>query len=167
MELTISFSTILMACLSFLGVYILMPLALIARDFLIVKLLLKFILTKEFWSKVKIAETDRAYLVAKYNLSSSVSYDPNTGEASGFMIGEKTVTANEYAEYIRQQDFHGNRMRSIGEEVAPNYDFIMRTFKYFKLEGYGDDFKKRINDVFEASLKDIQSQGVKKEQSAS
>ncbi|WP_212591508.1 hypothetical protein, partial [Enterobacter hormaechei] len=61
MELTIPISTILTAALGFLGVYIIMPIALIVRDQLIIIYIETCILTPKFWGFIHELTIEKAY----------------------------------------------------------------------------------------------------------
>ena len=151
MELTVSLSTIITACFGFLGVYVLMPFALIARDFLLVKFINKCLLDHSFWQNVRIMESDKAHYNYLYSKNTSVEFPVGSG-ASICKIGDKEVSNEEFAVYEKNRDFHSNRMHAIWRRIELKNNIAVKMFKYFKLDEYNGFLEKRSAEFYEQAL---------------
>ncbi|KGP45251.1 hypothetical protein [Morganella morganii] len=95
MELTIPFSTIVMAFLGFLGVYILLPFALICRDFIILKLINKFLLSKNFYAML--SENTKAKACNNFIFAGrSLNMKFDSKDETIYIFGDKEISENEY-----------------------------------------------------------------------
>lgn len=150
-ELIIPLSTILSGVLVFLGIYVLSPLAIILRDFLILYILKKFIINQSYYMKVDILNLDKANLDLIYNKSSSY-YNDRYG------IDFKEVSELEYKKYIDQYNFHKKRFSSIHNELIFKLNLLGRICKYFKLEDFQDSINKDIDKNY-----NIHSERLKKD----
>ncbi|KMK18925.1 MULTISPECIES: hypothetical protein [Enterobacteriaceae] len=151
MEFTVSLSTIITACLGFLGVYVLMPFALIFRDFLLIKFIEKFILNEKFWLDVRVRETDRAHMNHYYAKSMAVEFSANGGE-SVCKLDNEVVTHQELQQYESGRDFHLNRMNAIWSKIQFKNNIAMKMFKYFKLDEYEGYIAKRAQAYYDNAI---------------
>lgn len=132
MELSVSFSTIIMACLSFLGVYFLIPVVLIGRDYLLIRCFEKYILNEKFWSNLRIVSIDRANFNESFaGRSAQVKI---TGDGVQFFIGEKMVSENEFQWFEQGRNMHLNRIDIIDPKIRMRVNIIRWADKYFKLD---------------------------------
>lgn len=138
-ELIIPLSTILSGVLVFLGIYVLSPLAIILRDFLILYILKKFIINQSYYMKVDALNLDKANLDLIYNKSSSYYNDR-------YEIDFKEVSELEYKKYIDQYNFHKRRFSSIHNELIFKLNLLGRICKYFKIL-YISDYKLQIKSI--------------------
>lgn len=152
MELTISFSTILVACLSFFGVYVLMPVALIARDMLVVKVINKWVLNSDFWLILKIYESDRAHLEILYPLPVSTSIED---EGHKLFIGDVEVDGQRFNDYVKGQSFHENRMIGLQPKIIFRTNLVTWLFKHYKFEGFRNPTKEYSEKFYEDSINDL------------
>lgn len=151
MEFTVSLSTIITACLGFLGVYVLMPFALILRDFLLIKFIEKFILNEKFWFQVRIRETDRAHMNHLYAKSMSIEFSASGGD-SVCKLDNEVVTNEELQQYESGRDFHLNRMNAIWSRIQFKNNIAMKMFKYFKLDEYEGYIAKRAQAYYDNAI---------------
>lgn len=151
MEFTISFSAVITACLGFLGVYVLMPFALILRDFLLIKFIEKFILNEKFWLNVRVVESDRAHLNHFYGKSMSVDFSHNGGD-SVCKLDNEVVSHEELQQYESARDFHLQRMTSVSKRIEFQNNIAVKMFKYFKLEEYEGYISKRAQLYYEQAI---------------
>lgn len=158
MELSISFSTIITAALSFLGVYFLMPLLLMGRDFLILKIIDKYILNDEFWTWLRIVNTDKAihnerYAGKKTHLSFRASGTTYTIDGQG-------VSEQAYLNFERGRDMHLNRINKIEPKIIMRKNLIEWAEKYYKLDS---DLTRQINE-YALRIYDSKVRSLKEEQ---
>lgn len=151
MEFTISFSAVITACLGFLGVYVLMPFALILRDFLLIKFIEKFILNEKFWLNVRVRESDRAHMNHFYGKSMSIDFSPNGGD-SVCKLDNEVVSHEELQQYESARDFHLKRMNGISKRIELQNNIAVKMFKYFKLDEYEGYINKRAQLYYEQAI---------------
>ncbi|MEQ6970866.1 hypothetical protein [Pectobacterium polaris] len=148
-EVIIPTSTIINALLIFLGAYVLSPAAMIARDFIILRLIKYFILNKYYWDKIEIMQMDRAYLDIKYNKNWSARDVPDSGSGGMYEIDSKEVSKIEFDEYKLQYDFHKQRYRNNYNKLIVRNNLINRVFKYYKLDDYLEAIRKDVDSKYE------------------
>ncbi|EDN2294615.1 hypothetical protein MKV48_001191 [Salmonella enterica] len=158
MELSISFSTIIAAALSFLGVYFLMPLLLIGRDFLILKIIDRYVMNKRFWLLLRIVSTDKAILNERYaGRETQMSFHEN---GSTYTIDGKEVDAQTYTIFENGLQMHMNRINQNEPRIILRRNLIGWAEKYYKLDSeltkQVDEFAQRIYDNKVRSLKEEQ-----------
>ncbi|EOV0983768.1 hypothetical protein ACW6AV_000163 [Edwardsiella piscicida] len=154
MEFTISFSAVITACFGFIGVYVLMPFALILRDFLLIKFIEKFILNEKFWFDVRVRETDRAHINYYYAKSMAVEFSTDGG-AAVCKLDNEVVTSEELQQHETGRDFHRNRMNTIWSRIQFKNNIAMKMFKYFKLDEYEGYITKRAQEYYDLEIKRI------------
>lgn len=154
MEFIISFSAVITACLGFLGVYVLMPFALILRDFLLIKFIEKFILNEKFWLDVRVRETDHAHLNHYYSRSMAVEFSTDGGD-SVCKLDNEVVTSAELQQHESGRDFHRDRMNAIWSRIQFKNNIAMKMFKYFKLDEYEGYIAKRAQEYYDLAIKMI------------
>ncbi|HGO6779710.1 TPA: hypothetical protein ACK8T7_003890 [Klebsiella aerogenes] len=151
MELTISISTIITACFGFLGVYVLMPFALIGRDILLIKFINKVLLNDDFWQNVRIMESDKAHYNYFYSKGTTIDYPIKNGSTT-YKIDGKEVSKEKFESYEKNRDFHYGRMNSIWKRIALKNNIAVKMFKYFKLDEYNDFLEKRSAAFYELAM---------------
>ena len=160
MELSISFSTIITAALSFLGVYFLMPLLLIGRDFLILKVIDKYILNDDFWMWLRMVSTDKAIHNERFaERKTQVSFH-STGKICS--IDGQEVSEQAYQSFERGREMHLSRINTIEPKIIMRKNLIEWAEKYYKLDS---DLTKQING-FANRIYDNQVRILKEEQEA-
>ncbi|EPT3102228.1 TPA: hypothetical protein I8243_004574 [Citrobacter freundii] len=158
MELSISFSTIITAALSFLGVYFLMPLLLIGRDYLILKVIDKYILNDEFWTWLRIVSIDKAIHNERYaDKKTQVSFH---AIGTTYTIDGQNVSEQEYHDFERGREMHLNRINQIEPKIIMRKNLIEWAEKHYKLDS---DLTKQING-FAQRIYDNQVRSLKEEQ---
>ncbi|WP_201507164.1 hypothetical protein [Klebsiella aerogenes] len=164
MELTVSISTVISACLGFLGVYVLMPFALIGRDFLILKFIERYILNDEFWTNLRIVNTDKA--IHNYQFAGKKSQVKISNAGQYYTIDGREVTESEYLRFERGLQMHLNRINQLEPKILLRTNFIVWADKYFKLESglmkQIDRFSKRVYERETRKLKNQDSKAPKK-----
>ncbi|ELM3736957.1 hypothetical protein RYR42_002444 [Edwardsiella piscicida] len=151
MEFTVSLSTIVTACLGFLGVYVLMPFALILRDFLLIEFVFKFILNERFWFDVRVVETDRATINYFYNKSCLIEFSID-GRESVCKIGDDVVSYERASKYQENRSNCINRMNAISERIGLRNSIAKNVFKYFKLSEYEGYVAKKAKRYYDQEL---------------
>ncbi|MGS2655981.1 hypothetical protein [Citrobacter koseri] len=151
MELTLSLSTVVTACLGFLGVYVLMPFALIFRDYLLVKFINKYLLNNEFWGYLRMLESDRAHYNYLYNKVTEIKIPLGGGEPDCSINGVK-VTPEEFDRYEQQRGFHVERMDEVWKRIEFKNNIAIKIFKYFKLDEYEGVIEKKSKNLYESAL---------------
>lgn len=156
MELTISFSTILMACLGFLGVYILMPIALTFRDYLVVYCISRFIYNAEFYDDLKKSFKCKAELMTIYNKYGFVTED----EPLRCFIDGVEVSEKKYQRYGFKKLMRETAIESVENKLRIKLNFIHWIEKYFKLDS---SFAKAICEmtekIYDTRVKEIIANG--------
>lgn len=156
MELSISFSTIIAAVLSFLGVYFLMPLLLISRDFLILKVIDKYILNDKFWTLLRIVSTDKAIHNERYaDKKTQMLFN---AKGTIYTIDGQEVNDRAYLNFERGREMHLNRINQNEPKIILRRNLIVWAEKYYKLDSdltkQVDEYAHRIYDNKIRSLKE-------------
>ncbi|EML4686661.1 TPA: hypothetical protein U2L42_004905 [Citrobacter amalonaticus] len=156
MELSISFSTIVAAALSFLGVYFLMPMLLISRDFLILKVIDKYILDDKFWTLLRIVSTDKAIHNERYaDIKTQMSFN---AKGTTYTIDGQEVSDQVYLNFERGREMHLNRINQNEPKIMLRRNLIVWVEKYYKLDSdltkQVDEYAQRIYDNKIRSLKE-------------
>lgn len=132
MELTIPFSTVFMACLGFLGVYVLVPFALACRDLIILKLIEKYLLNEKFFKML--SENTRAKAC---NNTVFVGKALNVGFRMSepfYTFGDKEINKAEYERLEKML----NRTQKILDITTPviqtKITRMVTIDKYYKLD---------------------------------
>ncbi|OMP96477.1 hypothetical protein [Raoultella terrigena] len=157
MELTVSISTVITACFGFLGVYVLMPFALIGRDFLILKFIERYIMNEGFWSILRIVNTDKA--IHNYQFAGKKSQMSIVGMGQRYTIDGKEVTESEYLQFERGLQMHLNRINQLEPKILLRTNFIVWADKYFKLEsGLMKQIERFSKRVYERQIRTLKEQ---------
>ncbi|HGM6744300.1 hypothetical protein I5Q17_23550 [Serratia ureilytica] len=148
MELSVSFSTIVMACLSFLGVYFLIPVVLIGRDFLLIRFVEKYILNDRFWWNLRIFNLDKANFSESF--AGRQTQTKITDNGVQFFIDDNIVSENEFQRFEQGRDMHLNRLKMMEPRILMRVNVIRWADKYFKLDSkiitQIDEYSKQIYD---------------------
>lgn len=155
MELSVSGWTILWAVLSFLGVYIFMPVFMIGRDLLIIKVVERWILNAEFWRMLRVSFTDKAFYNEIYNRSTEVD---EISQPPRYVIDGQEVTKVDLENYYKAKKEHWDRYQQSKMRIAITKKLITSIDKYFKAETKFEDFFEKESERFQhdASLSVIQ-----------
>ncbi|HGM5338219.1 TPA: hypothetical protein ACKP2J_002660 [Serratia marcescens] len=161
MELSVSFSTVVMACLSFLGVYFLIPVVLIGRDFLLIRFFEKYILNEKFWLDLRIVS------LAKASFNESFFDKPAqmkiTDDGIQFFIGDNIVTEKEFHWFEQGRNMHLNRIDTIDPKIMMRVNVIRWADKYFKLDSkiinQIEEFSRQVYDQEINSIRTKKSKG--------
>ncbi|MCX8958343.1 hypothetical protein EHW65_14100 [Erwinia psidii] len=160
MELTISLSTIVSAGLGFLGVYILMPIALILRDQLIIFYINRYVITDDFWIKLRICTQDKAYFNEKFRKSTSVAFG-STGNT--YTIDGLAFSEAEFNHYESGRKLHLDRMTRLDQEILTKCNLLKWINRHFKMEA---NFIKTIDEqvkfIYDSQVEIIKAEGSKK-----
>ncbi len=117
MELTIPISTILTAALGFLGVYIIMPIALIVRDQLIIIYIEKCILTPKFWAFIHELTIEKAY----YNVIYTKKYEVRAPEGFEHIEEKRTYFIDDVEVSLKTfNDFLSNQKNYVDKIAKKN-----------------------------------------------
>ncbi|EKZ6287094.1 hypothetical protein RE011_004348 [Klebsiella aerogenes] len=154
MELTISFSTILMAAFSFLGVYIIMPLALILRDQLIIMYIERCILTRAFWVFIHELTVDKAYYnviyTKKYEVRAPEGFE-HVEEKRTYFIDEIEVSLITFGEFLSNQKSYVDRIARNEPKALAKTNLMKWISKHFKMDAkfvdVVDDYVKHVYDL--------------------
>jgi hypothetical protein len=161
MELTIPFSTILSAALGFLGVYIVMPLALIIRDQLIIMYIERVILTAKFWIFIKQLTVDKAYYntiyTKKYEVRVPVDVEDRE-ENRKYLIDDVEVSQEAFSDFLMNQKVHVERIAKSESRALSKTNLLKWISKHFKMEA---DFVKVVDDyiqhIYDFQVEDIKN----------
>ncbi|EPY4099039.1 hypothetical protein [Klebsiella pneumoniae] len=146
MELTISFSTVLMAALGFLGVYILMPIALVFRDHLILKFIENNIINPKFW--VMVADCQRALAMNDTVYSAHWSYSHKDGVEVCYIKGIP-VSTRKFLKFQSERDKSMNLFRQLNVKIQNRINWLIWAEKYFKVElKMTEEIKKEMDDSY-------------------
>lgn len=156
MELTISFSTILMACLGFLGVYILMPIALTFRDYLVLYCISRYIYNDDFYEDLNKSFKCKAELMTIYNKCGYVSKDePHRCFIDGVEVSEKKYQRYGFKKFMRK-----TTIENMENKLRTKLNFIHWIEKYFKLDSsFAKTICKRTEDIYDSRVKEIIANG--------
>ncbi|ENN6548444.1 hypothetical protein AB9X53_001445 [Enterobacter hormaechei] len=156
MELTISFSTILMAALGFLGVYILMPLALVIRDHLILITIEKKIVNAKFW--IMVADCQRALAMIDTVYSTHWSYAKKDGVEVCSIKGIP-VSLEKFLKLQNQREESIKIYRHLNVKIKNRINWLIWAEKYFKVElKTADEIKKEMEDSYNFEVERIKRQ---------
>ncbi|ELC6352051.1 hypothetical protein AABV78_004479 [Enterobacter hormaechei] len=156
MELTISFSTILMAALGFLGVYILMPLALVIRDHLILIIIEKKIVNAKFW--IMLEDCQRALAMLDTVYSTHWSYAKKEG-GEICSINGISVSLGKFLKYQKQREESLKIYRQLNVKIQNRINWLVWAEKYFKVElKMADEIKKEMESSYNYEVDRIKRQ---------
>lgn len=156
MELTISLSTILMAALGFLGVYILMPLALVIRDHLILITIEKKIVNARFW--IMLEDCQRALAMIDTVYSTHWSYAKKNGVEICSISGVP-VSLKKFLKYQEKREESVNVYRHLNVKVKNRINWLIWAEKYFKIElKSADEIKKEMEEIYNYEVGRIKRQ---------
>ncbi|MFZ8816709.1 hypothetical protein ACI8EP_11920 [Klebsiella michiganensis] len=151
MELTISFSTIIMACLSFMGVYILMPIVLIGRDYVVMLISEKFIVTEAFWQDIADLSRDKVNYNIMYG-SKNFRWEESEGEVKYFW-GENEITENDYNHHQKNKSMLLNSMNTLNYRVQSRMNICVWVERHFKLkETIDEQVREASEHAYESAL---------------
>ncbi len=154
MELTLSLGAVFTACVGFLGVYVLMPFALIFRDYVLIKFINKFLLNESFWQNLIILERDRAHCNYFYNKRMEIKH-PLGGGTPECSIDDEIVSLDEFTDFERKRGFHVERMDMLWKQMEFKNNIALKMFKYFKLNEYENVIEKKSKEIYEREINSI------------
>ncbi|AMH01844.1 hypothetical protein AL485_23280 [Serratia liquefaciens] len=154
MELTLSLGSVITAGVGFLGIYVLMPFALILRDYFLIKFINKFFLNENFWQDLILLESDRAHCNYFYNKTTEVKH-PIGGGNPECSIDGKIVSLEEFNSFERARGFHVERMGIVWKRMEFKNNIALKIFKYFKLNEYDDVIKNKSKELYDKTINSI------------
>ncbi|HHA2046186.1 TPA: hypothetical protein ACOEBL_001460 [Enterobacter cloacae] len=156
MELTVSFSTILMAALGFLGVYILMPLTLVIRDHLILMAIEKKIVNAKFWIMLEDCQRALAMIDTVYNTHWSYAKKDGVEICS---INGVPVSLEKFLKYQKQREETFKVYRELNVKIKNRINWLVWAERYFKVEfKTADEIKKEMEDGYNYEVGRIKRQ---------
>lgn len=161
MELTLSLGAVFTACVGFLGVYVLMPFALIFRDYVLIKFINKFLLNEGFWQNLIIFESDRAHCNYFYSKMTEIKH-PLGGGTPECSIDGKIVSLEDFNKFEAAREFHVNRMDVVWKKMEFKNNIALKMFKYFKLNEYDDVIEKKSTKLYERAINSIKQKEASK-----
>ncbi|OYJ08506.1 hypothetical protein CI740_24155 [Klebsiella pneumoniae subsp. pneumoniae] len=148
MELTISFSTILAASLGFIGVYVLMPIVLIARDYMAMLFMERFIANESFWSNVSDLARDKARYNSLYG--EKLLSPRKINDDVKFLFGEDEITQDKYTYHEKNKDMLQKRISALEYKVQTRINLCGWIERHFKLK---ESIEAHVNEVTDDAYK--------------
>jgi len=161
MELTIPISTILTAALGFLGVYIIMPIALIIRDQLIIIYIEKCILTPKFWAFIHELTIEKAYYNAiytkKYEVRAPEGFE-HVEEKRTYFIDDIEVSLKTFSDFLSNQKNYVDKIAKKEPKALAKTNLMKWISKHFKMEAkFVDVVDDYVKHVYDLTLSDIKN----------
>ncbi|WP_413725374.1 hypothetical protein [Sodalis sp. RH16] len=155
MELTITWGIIAKACIGFLGIYILMPLALIIRDFLVTKFIEKFIFNYSFFNDLERLQRSKAMCDFRYNKNVRYNYDDG---AHKYFIADIQVSEVLFHKYENESALHMKTVESLSPTVTLKINWMRWSDKYFKMKTNGAEIaSKSAARIYKDAVNEIKS----------
>jgi hypothetical protein len=148
----------LTAALGFLGVYILMPIALIIRDQLIIMYIEKVILTAKFWHELRVLTIDKAYFNTIYTKKYEVRVPVNDEVGNKYYIDDVEVSLDAFNHFCTNQKMHVDRIAMMEPKALAKANLLKWISKHFKMDA---DFVKTIDgfikNVYDFNVSEIKN----------
>lgn len=154
MELTLSLGSVITAGVGFLGVYVLMPFALILRDYFLIKFINKFFLNESFWQDLIVLESDRAHYDYFYKKNTEIKH-PIGGGNPECNIDGKIVSLEAFSSFEHARSFHVERMDTLWKRMEFKNNIALKMFKYFKLNEYENVIKNKSKELYDNAINSI------------
>lgn len=149
MELEISWAVVLKVCIGGLVTYAILPLFLVARDLLILKVIEKYVINSELHGYLRIYASDKWFLENKFNKDtlSDFSVEPPV-----FKIDGQVVTKELLDSYEKSHHFHEDRLYGVSAKLKLKSNLIIWLTKHYKLDELKNpipELQKEYCDSFE------------------
>ena len=128
----LSWSIIVKVLLAGLVTYVLLPLALVGRDFLLWKVIDWFVLNSKLQSRIHMYANDVWYLRTKYN-GDMVQGRGDDGTLT-YSISGRPVTKQEFERYWNAWEFHDKRAAVSNLYVQRRHNLMVWLIRHYKLD---------------------------------
>ena len=132
-------------CLVAFFSYYVNPIFLIIRDWIIWCVVTKFIFTHRLFIYIDICESDRSFLVSKFNLKQELILD--NGFAT-YRIDNVKVSQEDFLRYEKAHDFHFDRFLFLDAKIERRSNLVKWLSKYYKQADYDDVLKSYRTESF-------------------
>lgn len=140
--------------LSGVGVaYILAPLFLVFRSYIIFIVVEKFLLTSKLLFDISICESDRWYLRNKYQKKISMKI-PVSGGVTVYQLDGEEVTPEEYENYESGLKMHQSRFYILDAKINSRHNLVFWLTKHYKQDGFNSPVPAWRNEAYDRLEKD-------------
>lgn len=129
-----------------LGTYVFAPAFLVLRDFVLWKIIKRFVLNDRLHTLIEMRAGDVWYLKHKYNYSRSIR-----GSTSGtkYLLNEAEVSEEKFKEVSEAISVHERRADSAGAEIAWRSNLVNWLLRHYKQEGTSNPIPQWERDAYE------------------
>jgi len=117
--------------------YILAPLLLVFRSYLLFKVIEKFLLTSKLNFDIGICESDRWHLNNKYQKKRSIQIPVSDGVTKYEIDGEE-VTPEEYENYESGLKMHESRFQFLDAKINARQNLVYWLTSHYKQDGFNN-----------------------------
>jgi phosphate/sulfate permease len=128
--------------------YILAPLLLVFRSYLLFKVIEKFLLTSKLNFDIKICESDRWYLNKKYQKKRNIKI-PVSGGMTKYELDGEEVTPEEYEHYESGLKLHETRFHLLDAKINARQNLVYWLTSHYKQDGFNNPIPIWRNDAYE------------------
>ncbi len=115
--------------------YLIAPLLLVLRSYLIFKIIEKYLLTSNLHFDIGICESDRWHLRNKYQKKRNIKIPVSGGETIYELDGE-SVTREEYENYESGLNMHQSRFHLLDAKINSRQNLVFWLTKHYKQDGF-------------------------------
>jgi hypothetical protein len=133
--------------------YILAPLLLVLRSYLLFKIIEKFILTEELNGDIRICESDRWYLNNKFQKKRNMKI-PNSGGMTKYELDGLEVTHDVYKDYESWLKMHETRFNLMDAKINARQNLVYWLTSHYKQNGFNNPIPIWRNDAYDRLEKD-------------
>lgn len=153
MDLTITFATLLKVAGIAIATYVLLPLFLVARDFILWQIIDHFIITKELLHKLDLYSKDFVQWNSRY--VGKVTVEKSQGKVK-YLINSNEVTKQEWEEFRQSRDQLQDQMNKTMWFIQRRSDLVSWLLKHYKqdsenpIKKMSDAYNLRAKEAYEA-----------------
>jgi hypothetical protein len=149
LDFTVSIGTLLKIAGIAIGTYVLLPLFLVVRDYLLWKIIDRFIITEELLHKISLYSN---YLVQWNNNYVGKASIQKTPETVRYSINEEEVSEREWNEYRKNRDQLQDQMNKTIWFIQRRSNLVTWLLKHYKQDS--DNPIKKMSDAYNLRAKE-------------
>lgn len=115
--------------------YLMAPLLLVLRSYLLFKVIEKYLLNSSLHFEIDICESDRWYLANKYQKKRNIKIPVSGGETIYELDGEQ-VTREQYESYESGLNMHQSRFHLLDAKINSRQNLIFWLTNHYKQDGF-------------------------------
>jgi hypothetical protein len=147
-KLDISMWAILKVSVSGIFIYIIAPGLFVLRDLTVLKIIERFVLTKQLQINIRLCESDRWQLEKLKKLDVKIDVSGKDGEFTYLCNGEK-VSKEDYSLHDSALNMHTNRFYTLNNSINMRHNLILWLTKHYKQESLSSPIPEWRKTVYE------------------